>query len=125
MEVPRAGSRMPARPSRTLCCLPNMDEGASRAPEGSKELVEVGGRQAGGAPTHRRLDRRSSRDPPAEALEEEAARKHAAEEEARRRAEARAKLERVRAKLERVRAQRLADERALLETRARLEARDD
>ena len=46
------------------------------------------------------------------ALEEEAARKHAEEEEARRRAEARAELERIRA-------QRLADERALLETRAR------
>ena len=49
------------------------------------------------------------------ALEVEAARKNAEEEEARRRAEARAELERVRA-------QRLAEERALLETRARLEA---
>ena len=114
-EVPRAGSRVPARPSRNLCCLPNMDGGASRGPEGSKELVEVGGGQTGGTPIHRRLDRRSSRDPPVKAQEEEAVRKYAEEEKARRRAETRTELERVRA-------QRLADERALLETRARLEA---
>ena len=38
-----------------------MDGGASRVSEGSKELVEVGGGQAGGAPPHRRLDRRAIR----------------------------------------------------------------
>ena len=40
--IPRAGPPVPARPSQPHCCLPNMDEGALRVSEGSKELVEIG-----------------------------------------------------------------------------------